>query len=231
MRIKDQLSDQEKIECFDKLCAEFYLKNFGHMSKSDFELLMFHFYIQKINELAANGEAKNTDYAISKELGISQQRVRNLKVRHNLVYQEQERWDWKADFSALVKNATLDGNMIIINIRDPNLFIELKNHVEEQGSYVDIQLNNSIFKIKAEQFLELILSFEGEDKKKEIIKSLKEKFKGDEKNASKFTELHPFKKTMESIKDISEISANIISMFSPTNVVFNAFKELIGNVN
>lgn len=231
MSIKDQLSDQEKIECFDKLCAEFYLKNFGHMSKSDFELLMFHFYIQKINELAANGETKNTDYAISKELGISQQRVRNLKVKHNLVYQEQDDWDWKADFSALVKNAVLEDNMIIINIRDPNLFIELKNHIEEQGSYVDIQLNSSIFKIKAEQFLELVLSFENENKKKEIIKSLREKIKDDEKKASKLTELHPFRTAIKNIKDISDIVANFCTVFSPSNLVFNAFKELIGNVN
>lgn len=181
-----------------------------------------------ISKRATKGGAKNTDYAISKELGISQQRVRNLKVKHNLVYKNPESLDWKAEFSALIKNATLDGNVIIINVRDPNLFIELKNHVEEQGSYVDIQLNKSIFKIKAEQFLELALSFESEDKKKKIIASLMKKFKNDEKSASKVTELHPFKKAMESIKDFSGITANIISIFSPTNIIANAVKELLG---
>lgn len=43
-----QFSDEEKINFFDEIASHFYKANFGQMSKSDMELMMFRFYIEKI---------------------------------------------------------------------------------------------------------------------------------------------------------------------------------------
>lgn len=81
-----EFSTEEKIENFEKISQYFFQSNFGEMSKSDIELLMFSFYLDNI---IAHSTDKNgvlnysacSDYNISKDLGITQQRVRNLKIK------------------------------------------------------------------------------------------------------------------------------------------------------
>lgn len=77
---------EEKAEMFDEIAAHFYNANFGQMSKSNMELLMFSFYMNKLiqNNKFEDGTIdyqKCSDYRISKELGITQQRVQNLKIK------------------------------------------------------------------------------------------------------------------------------------------------------
>lgn len=228
-------TDKDKADCFDELCKRFYEHNFGQVSKTDIELLMFHFYITKLNAMAKNGNAQNTDYAVSKELGISQQKVRNLKTKEFLVYPQKSGWDWKEDFSKLISHATLDEErkMIQMSIEDPNLFNELKNHIEEQGSYVDIQLNSKLFKVRVDQFLDLALSVEDDAKKKEIREGLKKQFDKDKKGNEAFDEKHPFK----AIINVAEAAGSIagllkpwINFFSPGNDLAQFLTNLVNGV-
>ena len=83
-------TEKEKCEMFDKIAEKFYNSNFGQTSKADFELLMFNFYIRKIISDNMNSDGtidynKCSDYKISKGLGITQQKVRNLKVKNQLI--------------------------------------------------------------------------------------------------------------------------------------------------
>ena len=43
-------NEKQKIEAFDKIAENFYYKNFGQMSKSDVELLMFNIYTKCLVE-------------------------------------------------------------------------------------------------------------------------------------------------------------------------------------
>ena len=43
-----KFTDEEKIANFDIICDNFFNANFGHLSKSDIELMMFNFYISKM---------------------------------------------------------------------------------------------------------------------------------------------------------------------------------------
>lgn len=40
-------SDNEKASCFDRIASHFYSRNFGQMSKSDIELMMFDIFMKK----------------------------------------------------------------------------------------------------------------------------------------------------------------------------------------
>ena len=76
----------EKIQLFDEIADCFYKANFGQISKADMELMMFRFYIEKMisSNMTEDGTIdykKCSDYKISKDLGITQQRVRNLKFK------------------------------------------------------------------------------------------------------------------------------------------------------
>ena len=134
--MKNVFTNEEKIEIFDKLSTLFYKQNFGRVSKSDIEAFMFHCYYEKLVE---NSKTENdvidynkcSDYVISKELGITQQKVKNLKIKDQLLYPSTR--DWKKDFAQLTQFATYDEitHRISLNIPDPNLYLEIQNYIEE----------------------------------------------------------------------------------------------------
>ena len=75
-----EFSTKEKTDAFDQIAACFYEQNFSTLSKADFELLMFHFLLQHLKEI----NNPIDDYSVSKILGITQQRVRNLKIKQQI---------------------------------------------------------------------------------------------------------------------------------------------------
>lgn len=102
---------EEKVKLFDKIADRFYNANFGQMSKSDIELLMFNFYIEKMVSDSKRPDGtvdyrKCSDYKISKDLGITQQKVRNLKVKNQLIHPIQ--YDWRRALARLTENARYD---------------------------------------------------------------------------------------------------------------------------
>ena len=88
-----EFSNEEKCKYFDEIVKHFYQKNFGSLSKTDMDILMFHIYIEHlIGEICIDNDDNTidytlcSDYVISRQLGITQQRVRSLKVRSELAY-------------------------------------------------------------------------------------------------------------------------------------------------
>ena len=149
--------DKSKAEAFDKLAERFYNKNFGSMSKSDIEVLMFSVYIDRILEKEGDDNfAKYSDYTLSKELGITQSKVSNLKVKKQMQY-PYESFDWRESFSRVIKNARYENNKIKIQIPDINLFNEIKNAIEESGGYIDLSLTHRLLQVSPAFFIDLLV--------------------------------------------------------------------------
>lgn len=70
----------EKAAAFDKISALYFAQNFGSTSKADFETLMFSEYIEQHIKHGLPYD----DYTLSKELGLTQSRIRALKERKEL---------------------------------------------------------------------------------------------------------------------------------------------------
>lgn len=68
-----QFSEEEKMHLFDAVQKNYFQKNFGTMSKSDLEVLLFSEFI----EHCLNNEIPFDDFSLSKQLGITQSRVRS----------------------------------------------------------------------------------------------------------------------------------------------------------
>ncbi|QIK86613.1 hypothetical protein G7061_08325 [Erysipelothrix sp. HDW6B] len=172
-------TDKEKVMMFDEISRNYFERNFGSMTKANFELLLFKFYYEKLVESSIEPDGKNffkfSDYEISKVLGITQSRVRNLKERKELVYPTD--YDWISDFTNLMHNVRYDDNsyMAIVNIPDPNLFIEIRNYIENIGGYVDFRLNKNILKIRVEYLLEIVYLMH-EDMQDAIIEEIEKSF-------------------------------------------------------
>lgn len=227
-----KFTNEEKIANFDIICDNFFNANFGHLSKSDIELMIFNFYIQKMVKDNSDNDGiidfnKCSDYLISKELGITQQRVRNLKVKNQLINPMDFKWE-KA-LAKLTENARYDkeSHKVILNIPDPNLYIEVQNFIEESGAYVEKQLNSKVLQIRAEYYIALILNIEDEKSCKRIVKELKKQFKKDNKKETAFDENNIGKSLIEGTVNITSIAANISSLISPANYLGASLIKLL----
>ncbi len=226
-----KFTDSEKIKLFDEIASHFYEVNFGQMSKSDFELLMFSIYLDKMIEENKNSDETIdynlcSDYKISKELGITQQRVRNLKVKKQLIYPI--KFDWEKALAKLIENARYDKptQKIILNIPDPNLYLEIQNFIEENGSYIEKQLNSKVLKIRVENFIELALTLEDDKTKKEIIKKFNKALHNTNKEEEFFDEIG-LGKFLKSNSDYISVFCNVINGLSSVKGVMTALIKKI----
>ena len=228
----NEFSDDEKIKMFDTIASKYFEANFGQTSKADIELLMFHFYIEKMisnntDETGIIDFNACSDYKISKDLGITQQRVRNLKIKNQLVYPVE--FDWEKALATLVKNARYDkaSSKIVLHIPDPNLYLEIQNFIEEKGAFVEKQLNTKVLQLRAEYFIDLVVSLEPENSRKEIIKRLKKSFKDEGKDEKAFNEKCIGKSLLDMAINISTVVANVSSCISPSNFVGDSLFDLL----
>lgn len=164
-------TDKDKANAFDQIAQCYYFGNFGKMSKTDFDVLMFSIYLEKILEKNENDMNSYSDYKLSKLLGITQSKVSNLKVKKELAY-PYKKFDWKKSFSRLLEKARFDDGKIKINIPDKNLYNEIKNAIEVNGGYVEKQLNSSLLQVPVEYYLDLVYSVSDDKEKEKIISKL-----------------------------------------------------------
>lgn len=225
---KNFFTQEEKAKYFDEIAAHFYERNFGSISKQDMELLMFKFYLEKLidSNLRADGTIDYnlcSDYKISTDLGITQQRVRNLKVKKQLVYPKTFKWE-KA-LAHLTENARYDSTTkkIVISIPDPNLYLEIQNYLESEGTYIEKHLNSKLLVIRAEYYIDLVVMLENAESRKKVIKELKKLFK--DKNV--FDERHIGESIIKGAVDITTILANISAVVSPENYLWKSLIDLI----
>ena len=195
---------------------------------------MFNFYIQKL--IDDNKEDDDTidynkcsDYIISKELGITQSRVRSLKVKNHLINPID--FQWEKAFVKLINHARYDESTkkVCINIPDPNLYLEIQNFIEEKGAFIDKQLNSKVLQMRAEYFIALVIECESEKTKKEIVKKLKKHFSSCEKENFAFDELNIGKTLISSAESIATIIGLIKGLISEENFIGQALIYLLSN--
>ena len=134
-------STEEKNKFFEWLDKNYFDKNFGSVSKSDFETYLFSLYYE--NKLRnANDDSMTDDYSIGQELGLTISRVRTFKERQQLKYPMAD-YSWKNSIVKYMNNATFDEktNLIKFSIPDVNVIKDLRHFVEIHGWYDEYQLN------------------------------------------------------------------------------------------
>jgi len=227
-----KFTENEKLTAFDRMAEMFYSANFSRATKAEIELLMFDIYLEKLISQAKNDDgsvdySKCSDYKISKELGITQDRVRNLKVKKQLVYPIE--YDWQQSLAKLTKNARYDqiSHKITIGIPDPNVHLEIQNFIEENGGYIEKQLNGKLLQIRAEYYIDLVASLEDETSRKKIVKCIKKQIKESGKDDTTFDEVNIGKSLLDAGVNVTTLMANISSLISPGNQIGSALINLL----
>ena len=140
-------------------------RNFGTLSKSEFDLLLFHYYLQ--NKQEEVGSRYVSDYDIGRDLGLTIQRVRALREKEVLKWAIEV--DWKKSFIQSLKLAHCDlkddvsNSDIKIPVPDVNVMKEVRHYLEEAGLFDDYQLNPKVFQCKLDVLIAICLSFEQTD--------------------------------------------------------------------
>ena len=147
-------SEKEKTEAFQIIAEVCYNKNFGRLSKSDMEVLLFSIYLEHClkNNLAYD------DYTLAIQLGIPETRVRNLKVKKELQYPYSD-YDWKIAFVNRIQSAKYDDKkaLVKVSILDPNVRRDVEHYVDSQNWYSEYQLNSKLLQMRADQFIEMCM--------------------------------------------------------------------------
>lgn len=227
-----KIKKEHKVGYFDDIAAEFYNGNFGQLSKSDMEVLMFHFYLQELIDENKRPDGtidynKCSDYRIGKDLGITQQKVRSLKVKCQLKYPID--YKWEDALATLTRNARYDSvtHKVTLYIPDPNLYLDIQNFIEENGAYVEKQLNSKVLQLRAEYYIDLILSLEDQKTRDKVIKELKKTLKDAGKDDSALDESDIGRSLITSAVNLTTIAASISGLLSSSNVVGSALIGLL----
>jgi hypothetical protein len=139
-------TEKEKIEFANDILPLFLNRNFGCVSKEEIELIVFKHFIKA---------TKNTgisDYDISKKLGLTPIKVKNLKVKNYLRFEDA--YDLKSKFSKIIDNTPfeIDGKNISFVISDVNLKMEIQNFLNENKFVSEYVLNPNVFKCSIDVF-------------------------------------------------------------------------------
>ncbi len=158
------LSIEQKARFFDELANRFYKHNFGTLTKAEFELMMFHFYSEQ-----HKGEPDKLDaYTMSKDLGITQERIRNLKIKEYLVYPPLINWVdfFRKELEDKIRYNESD-NSIEFPVLDPRLFIEIEHAVELAKGSVRYRTNKKILALSLIDFTKLLVELDSKLKDNE----------------------------------------------------------------
>ena len=202
--------EKSKALAFEEIAKRYYAGNFGQMSKADFETLLFHLYIEQILKTDDQAFSEYSDYRLSKQLGISQSKVSSLKIKKQLQYPHS--FSWKNSLEALSNRVNYENGKIKIQIPDINLYLEIKNAVEEMGGYVEVSLTPKLLQLSPGYFLDLLVQTEKDEKKESLRKDLAKELRDccREKNKdTDFFDAEPFGKQMAQLG--KEMSAEIVS--------------------
>lgn len=145
------LIESEKMLLVSTIEEECLNQNFGTLYKADFDLLIFHHYMESIRK----SEVSLTNYEISKQLGITVQRVVSLKDKEASRY-PYDGASWRKEFLECFGTSYVSDDKLVINITDRRLYRELESYLEKQGIATEYDLNPSVFKAEPERFIEVI---------------------------------------------------------------------------
>lgn len=97
-------------------------RNFGTLAKSEFDLLLFHYYLE--NKQEEVGSRYVSDYEIGRDLGLTIQRVRSFRERDALKQEPDD--GWKEYFIGRLQFAYCDENgNVKISVPDVNVIKEI----------------------------------------------------------------------------------------------------------
>lgn len=160
--------------------ARLFTRQFGTFTKSDYETLMFTIYMDLIDD------PKN-DYDISRELGITESKVRNLRVKSQLLYPKD--LNLNEELTKAIEKGFFDpDNMTLtITLQDPNIQRLVLHLIEQEYGNVQFTLNPKHLKLPIESYVLLSMEVNKEKTKDDALSTLNHMWLSESENRDSIT--------------------------------------------
>lgn len=140
---------------FLEIASHYYNKNFGTMSKSELDLLMFKIFYDGLKN--KNDDSSLTDVALAIELGITKQKVKSLKERMFLKYSSDSDFDWKREMRDCISNSSVEydertGKFTIL-VSDPRFGYAVEDFLESNRLISDYAHNSKLLILSRRAFV------------------------------------------------------------------------------
>ena len=149
---------------------KYYLnRGYGMMNKNDFEVLFF-YLLQTYGDL---GDKSN--FALAKELKISEARVKRLAYEADLKYKKESDNELRGRFLSLLGKAKLqkDKTGIRFVVEDKYLRSSIYEDLKSDGYFLDYSFNSEIVTIQKDALIKLLEKYYSDEQKEEINKEYK----------------------------------------------------------
>jgi hypothetical protein len=133
-----------------------FRSGFGTLGKTELDLILFTTLVKY------GGRRGMSDYELSKYLQITPRRVTNLREHASVKYLSISRAEAIERFVEKSASARIDGLYIDIPIGDIAVRNEIEAMLEEDNILLHSQLNPKVFRIRIDDFVEVVIQIEAE---------------------------------------------------------------------
>lgn len=143
---------------FLEVAGHYYNKNFGTMSKSELDLLMFKIFYDGLKN--KNDDSSLTDVALAIELGITKQKVKSLKERMFLKYSSDNDFDWRREMRDCISKSSIEydektGKFTIL-VSNPRFGYVVEDFLETNRLITDYAHNSKLLVLSRRAFVFLV---------------------------------------------------------------------------
>lgn len=144
----------------DQIETHYFRQNFGTLTKSEFELLVFEYFLNKEGG-DIYGKTDNDYYALSMKLGISDSKFNNLYRKYILRTQDlsdKNSSKWQIKFIESLNSLKYDeeAHRFKLPIRDPNLKSDFVHFIEKEDWFDEGCLNRKVLVLQPDCLLHII---------------------------------------------------------------------------
>lgn len=171
-----QYDNSQREDAFNFIVGETLKFGLGVLNKSEVDLIFFS-AVMKYSSIE-----DKSDYNLSRLLKITPSRVRVLKEKYSVKFQEINEKEMIDKFFEMCQHAKIDDTYIDIPVYDVAMKNLLENKLEGYNIVLHNQLNSKIFRLRADDlviiYVSLISSYNEtsiEETKKELISHIKKK--------------------------------------------------------
>lgn len=198
-----------------------FTRKFGSFSKADFELLLFTAYLDSYEETVR-------DYDLSLQLGITETKARNLRIKSQLLYPKDI--DEAKELAEAISSGRFNPytREITITIENPSVRNSIKNTVESSNHNVGISLNSKQLILPVESIV--ILAILLDESKDDLFERIRTKFNKETVDISKIEKGNykdRFFKNISSINEITSVCNSIVPFFTNSAQVIQSLVNVM----
>lgn len=193
--------------------ARVFTRHFGSFSKSDYEILMFTIFQDSL-------EKPLRDYDISIALGITESKVRSLRIKSQLLYPK--KLEWTEELVKSIKHGYYDRiqQQVTVTFEDPSVQSLMKNMIEEKCGVVWQSLNVKQLILPVESFL-LLAAFAEKDESA-VLKSLQEAVRKESGQKAIIEKERIKDRFLHGVPDAAAFIASLLSIYSTGQPIIQA---------